>query len=144
MQLFDSSQAAMLEDRIADRQSFVDYQNVRLDAGGNGERQSHVHAARISLYRLIKEVADFGEPFDLRKERISLAPRKSEQRRIHINVFDTGEFRIEAGAQLEQGRDASLVPNVTTGRLQGSGNDLEQSGLAATVRADDADDITGI
>src|SRR5882672_304265 len=44
LQILEAAQATMLEDCIANGKRLVDYQNVRLYARGNGERQSNVHA----------------------------------------------------------------------------------------------------
>ena len=46
---------------VADRQGFIDDQNVRVDAGGDGKSQPNVHSAGIGLDRLVDEVADARE-----------------------------------------------------------------------------------
>ncbi len=115
----------MLEHCIANGQRLVDYQNVRLYARGDGERQSHVHAAGISFYRLIKKLPNLCEPFDLWKQRICSAPRESQQRGIHVNVFNAGELRVKAGSQFQQRGDAAFVPHIAMGRLQCARDNLQ-------------------
>src|SRR5436190_14001635 len=131
----------MLEYSVTDSQGFVDDQNVGFNARRDRKRQAHVHAAGVSLDRLMNEVADFGKAFDLREERVSFATRKAQQGRVHIDVFDAGKFGIEAGAQFEQCRYPAFVPNLSLRWLERAGDDLQQRRLAAAVGTDDADDV---
>ena len=66
--------------------------------GGNRERESDIHTAGISLDRLIKKIADLCESLDLGEQRVGFAARKPEQRCVHVDVFDAGEFRIKTRA----------------------------------------------
>src|SRR6185369_1317374 len=61
--------------------------------------------------------------------------------RVHVDVFDAGEFRIKAGAQFEQRGDPSFMPNFTVRGFERTGDNLQQRGLAATVGPDDADHV---
>src|SRR5205807_6246478 len=83
--------------------------------------------------------SNLSEAFDVREQGIGFAPRQSEQRRVHVNVLDASEFRIEAGAQFEQRCDAPLMQNFTVGWFQRPRNDLKQRRLATAVRPDEAD-----
>jgi len=87
---------------------------------------------------LIEELADLCEAFDRRKQTISFAARQTQQRSIQVNVFDATELRIETGAQFQQRRYASFVPDISMSRLQGPGDDLQERRLATTVWTDDA------
>ncbi len=91
----------MLKDCIAHGECFVDDQYLRRDGDSDGEREPHVHAARISLQRLIDEVANLSEARNLGKQSFCLRSRKTEQRSVHEDVLDAGELRVEAGAELE-------------------------------------------
>ena len=53
LHLPDATHAAMLKDRVADREGFVDDQDLRMRADGNGEGEADVHAARIGLDVLV-------------------------------------------------------------------------------------------
>ena len=64
----------MLENCVADRERFVNDQNVRFDARGDGKSEADIHTARISLDWLVKKRSDFRKPFDSREERSSFAP----------------------------------------------------------------------
>ena len=58
-------QALLLEARVADREDLVHHQDLRLQMGSHGERQPHVHAARVVLDRRVEELLDLGEGDDL-------------------------------------------------------------------------------
>src|SRR5438270_12509824 len=64
LQFLHAAEAAMLKDCVAHGQCFVNQKNFRLDTRGDRKSQSHEHAAGISLYWLIKKLADLCEPFD--------------------------------------------------------------------------------
>ena len=57
--------AFMFEIGIADRERFIDNQNIRSLRGRDAESQPHDHSARIGAQRHIDVVADFGKRFDL-------------------------------------------------------------------------------
>ena len=59
------AKAFFLKLGVADRQDFVDNENLGLEMGGDGEGEAHIHAARIALDRRIEESLDFGEGDDL-------------------------------------------------------------------------------
>ena len=58
-------EAALLELGVADREHLVDEQDLRLEVRGDGEREPHVHAARVALDRRVDELLDAGELDDL-------------------------------------------------------------------------------
>src|SRR5712691_745620 len=84
------------------------------------------------------KVANLRKAFDLGNQGFRFAARKPDQSRIHENVFQARELRIESGAEFQQGRDAALVPDVAVRGFERAGNDLEQSGFAAAVRPNDS------
>src|SRR6266404_4953667 len=86
----------------------------------------------------MNERANFGEAFDLRNQTFRFAVRKPDQSRIHENVFQARELRIESGAELQQGGNAALVPDVAVRGLKRAGDDLQESGFAAAVRPNDS------
>ena len=64
-QLVHLAHAALAEIDVAHGQRFIHQQNFGIHIDGHGEGQPHHHAARIRLDRLVDEVADFGEGFDV-------------------------------------------------------------------------------
>ncbi len=67
-----------------------------------------------------------------------LFPRKAHQRGVHEHVLDPSELEIETGAEFEQRRDATVVPDVSMRRLERARDDLQESGFAAAIWTDDA------
>ena len=59
------AEALLLEARVADRQHLVDDQDLGLEVRGDGEREPHVHAARVVLHRRVDEPLDLRERDDL-------------------------------------------------------------------------------
>src|ERR1019366_471561 len=64
-QFVDLAHAALPEINVAHRQSLVHDENVGVQMHGHGERQTHYHAAGVSLDRLVDVGADLGEFQDL-------------------------------------------------------------------------------
>ena len=70
--------AFLLEEDIANRQRFINDQNVRVDMSDNRKGQPDIHPAGISLDRLINKVANIGEGHDFVKSRIDIALAQAE------------------------------------------------------------------
>ena len=113
------------------------------DGDRDRESETDVHAARISLHRLIDEFADLGEARDFRHQSLSFRLGKPDQRRVHEDVLDAGELRIESGAELEQRRDSTFKPNRSVRRFECAGDDLQQRRLARAVWTNDAGGCAG-
>ena len=64
--------AALAEVDVADRQRFIHQQDLGVHVDGHGEGQPHHHAAGIGLHRLVDELADLGERFDVRVALVDL------------------------------------------------------------------------
>src|SRR4030095_11687283 len=79
---------------------------------------------------------DLGEP------RLHLAPRDAEQRSIQDRVLAPGELRVEAAAELEQGRDSARDDDLALRRTQRARKDLQERALPRAVPADDADRLS--
>src|SRR6266849_6099665 len=54
------------------------------------------------------------------------------------NFGEACELRIDSGAELQQGGNAALMPDVAVRGLKRAGDDLQQSGFAAAVRPNDS------
>ena len=57
-------QALFLEGGIAHRQHFVDQQDLRLQVGGDGKGQAHLHPGAVMLEGGIDELLDLGKGHD--------------------------------------------------------------------------------
>src|SRR6516162_2069907 len=62
--LFHLAQTLFLKHGIADRQHFVDNENVWLQVRSNRKGKPHIHARRIALDGCIKKTFDFGKCHD--------------------------------------------------------------------------------
>ncbi len=96
------------------------------------------------------------EPGELGHGHVLDAGHRHADLRGHQEILPDGEVREDA-ATLGHGADAAAGPaicgerrhhvavevNVTGGRREGSGTDVEQGGLAAPVRSQEGDDGTG-
>src|SRR5258705_8160687 len=101
LHLFDSAHATVLKDCVTYRKRLIDDQNVGVGVDGYSERESHVHAARISLYGLVNEVSEFRKALNFWQSGLSFGSRESHQGRIHINVLDPGELEVESRTQFK-------------------------------------------
>jgi hypothetical protein len=132
-------EALALEGLVADGEHLVDDQDVRLEVRGDGERQAHVHPARVALHGGVDEPLHLRERDDLVELRLDLAPPHPEDGAVQVDVVAAGELGVEAGADLEQRADGAADPSLARGRDGDAREDLEQRRLARAVVADDAD-----
>ncbi len=122
--LVDLAHAALAKIDIAYGEGLIDEQDLGFHVDGDGKGQAHAHAARVSLYRLIDELANLGELFDLWKLRVDFTAREAEDRGVHVDVLASGEFLIEARAQFKQCCDAAVDGNFAFGGMQYARDDL--------------------
>ena len=64
---------------------------------------------------------------------------KSKHRSVQIDILDPGVFHVESGSKLQQCRDTSIHVHFASGRIQNTGDDLQNRRFTGTVRPDDAD-----
>ena len=69
------------------------------------------------LNRCIKKFLDLGEHHDFVELPPDLCAGHAEDRAVEIDVFPTGELRVETSAHFEQACDASPKYDPTSGRL---------------------------
>ena len=131
------SQAFLLECGITDCQHLIHQQNLRLQVGGDGKGQAHVHAARIALDGCIDELFDLGEIHDLVEFALDFNPLHAQDGAVQVDVLAPGQFGVEAGAHLEQAGDAALDLDPPAGGGGDAREDLEQGALAGAVAPDD-------
>ena len=112
------AEALLLEPRVADREHFVDDQDLRLEVRRDREREPHVHAARVVLHRRVDEALDLGEGDDLVELARDLRAAHAENRAVQENVLAAGQLRMKPGADFEQRADAP--DECAHGRASGS------------------------
>ncbi len=102
LQLAQLRHTARRESRVANRERFIDDENLGVDVDRNRERQPYEHAARVGLDRQIDELPDFRKGQDAIVSRINLGGAQPQQGSVEIDVVVPGELRIEARPELEQ------------------------------------------
>ena len=83
-------------------------QDLGLEVRRDGEREPHVHAARVALDRRVEEPLDPGELDDLVELASDLGRAHAEDRAVEVDVLAAGELGVKAGADLEQRADAAV------------------------------------
>ena len=102
------AQALALEVSVADGEHLVDEQDVRLEVGGDGEAEPHVHAARVVLDRRVEErPTPANSTISSNCVAISCAAH-AEDRAVEEDVLAAGQLGVEPGADLEQRADAAV------------------------------------
>src|SRR5258707_3564777 len=89
------------------------------------------------------EVADFGELFDFAESLVDLTRGQAQNRAVQIDVVASAEFRIKAGAELEQRRNTSGHRDRARGWQQNAGDHLQQRAFAGSVFANDTERLAG-
>src|SRR5271165_1236853 len=119
--LVNLAQAALPEVNVADGKSLIHQQHVWIDMYGDRKSQSDRHTARISLYRMIHELADFSEVGNALELAIDLPLAQPQNCRVQINIVASRELRIESRAQFEQRRHPPAHLYLAGTRMQNTG-----------------------
>ena len=72
------------------------------------------------------------------KRLCDLAPGQAEHDAVDEDVLAAGDFRVKAGAELDEGGDPPVDRDRAGRRFRDAGNDLERRALPGSVPADDA------
>ena len=131
----------LLEFGVADGEDFVDDEDFGVEVGGDGETQPHHHAAAVTLHRGVDIAFAAAEVDYLVELAVNLVAFHAEDAAVHVDVFAAGEFRVEAGAYLEERGYAATGVDAAGGGGGDAAEELEQGALAGAVLADDAEDI---
>jgi hypothetical protein len=97
-ELLNPANAALLKEKIADRQRFVHDQDVGIHMNRHSESEPDEHATGIGFYRAIDEISYFRKLFNRRYALSGLCIGKTENGRVQENVFAPGELRIKPSA----------------------------------------------
>ena len=79
---------------------------------------------------------DLGEVDDLVPLAVDRGLLQAEDGAVEVDVLPPGQFRMEAGADLQQAADAPAVLDLAGSGGGDAGEDLEQVALAGAVAAD--------
>jgi hypothetical protein len=138
-ELLDIALAFRLERLVADRERFVDDENVGVGMGANGKSQSRHHAGRVILYLLIEKRTDSGKLGDRRKPPLHLVAFKPENRAADPRIFASCQRAVEAGAKRQDRRNAAMHLDAAGCRRGDAADDLQKRRLTGAVAADNAD-----
>ena len=133
-ELLHPPEAAALELGVPDREHLVDEHDLRLEVRGDGEREPHVHPARVALDRRVDEPLDTGELDDRVEALVDLAALHPEDRAVQVDVLATRELGMEARPDLEQAADAAADLDAPARGGRDPREHLEQGRLPAPFR----------
>jgi hypothetical protein len=133
------SQAFLLEGGIAYGEYFVNEKDFGLEVGGDSEGEAHLHAAAVMLQGGVEEAFHFREGYDLVELAADFCGAHAEDGAAHEDVFASGEFGVETGADFEKAADAAVKFGVSFGGAGDAGEDFKERALAGAVAADQAD-----
>ena len=96
------SETFFLKFNIADRQNFVNNQNVWLKMSCHCESEAYVHAARVALYWRINKSLYFSKSNNGIEHTINLLFAHAEQGSVEVDILPTREFWMEACSHLKK------------------------------------------
>ena len=134
-------EALLLERGVADREHLVDQQHVGVDLDRDREGEPDLHARRVVLQLEVDELVQLGE---LEHGLEPLARRgwaQAEHDAVDEHVVARREIRVEADAELDEGREAAVDQHPAGVGTVDPGEALEQRALARPVAADDAEEL---
>src|SRR5687768_7960160 len=134
-------QALTLEPHVADRKNLVHYEDIGVEVGRDREGEPGVHARGVALDWSVEKSFNFGKLDDGIKLSLKLRALHSNDRAVEENVFATRELRVKSSADFEQTADAPLDVDFAFGQFDDPRKNFEESALAGTVPADDANDL---
>ena len=140
----DLAEALALELLVADGEHLVEQQHVGLDVRGDGEAEPHVHPRRVGAHGQVDELLELRERDDLVHRLAHARAREAVDRAVQVDVLAPGEVGVEAGAELEQRRDAAAGLDAAARRLDDLRDEPQQRRLARAVTADEPDRLAGL
>src|SRR5579872_7124570 len=126
---FHAAHALFLERRVSNGEYLIHDQDVRFEVSSNREGEAQVHAAGVALDRRVYELVHFRESHDLIEFTHDFAPTHSENSAIQIDILSPGQFRMEAGADLQQARHPPADLDAPGRRLGDPGENLQEGAL---------------
>jgi hypothetical protein len=138
-ELADLVEALAGEGLVTHRQHLVDQQDVRVDVDGHREAQARVHARRVGLDGRVDEALQLGEGHDVVEALLHLPAGETQHDPVDGDVLAPADLGMEAGAQLDEGRDAAAHHQAAARGPRDAGHQLQQRRLAGAVLADHAE-----
>ncbi len=127
-----------MEGFVADGEGLVDDEDFGIEGDGDGEGEAEEHAGGVGFDGLIDEVSDVGEGGDVVVFLLDVVFVAALYEALEEDIFATGEFGVETGAEFEECGNAALDVDGAGGGLEGAGDKLEEGGFPGAVASDDA------
>src|SRR5262249_8395795 len=126
---------------VAHRENFVNKQNFGLEMGRHRKGKAHLHSRAVVFQRCVEEPFDLRKTHDGVKLTKDLALAHPQNRAAQEHILATGEFRMEASADFQEGTDAAADFRMSFGRLCNAREELEEGCLARAIPADQTDNF---
>jgi hypothetical protein len=137
-------ETALLEGCVADCQSLVHKEDVRLEVGCDAEAEAHLHARGVVLHLAIDGALEARELDDLVESARDLLPLQAHERPREEDVLPSRQKWGEPCADLDQRADSTGDRNISRGRIHDPGEDLEKSRLAGAILAHQRPRLAGL
>ena len=137
--ILDKSIAFGAKSLVTDREGFVDDQNIGVGMRADSKGEPRRHPARIEFDRLIKEIADPGKGGNRGESCLDSGTPHAQNGTADQGIFPACQFMIEPGPERQNWRHPAVDADSSMRRQGDPANDLQQSGFAGAVAADNAD-----
>ncbi len=132
------TRALLHELSISDTHELVDDQDLRLDSRSYRESKPSPHSVRVGSHGKVNGVAKPGETHNLPIALPKLLQAKAEEHPVQEDIVSSRQVVLEASAQLQQRRYATVDPDVAGGRLQDLCQHETESRFPRPVGSNDA------
>src|SRR5215204_4496517 len=119
-------EALLLKLCVTHCEHFIDDEYLWLQMYGNCKRQTHIHAAGVTFDGRINELIYFVEGDYLIEFSLDLHFLHAENRAVEVDVFASGQFRMEAGTDFEERANAAAYFNFAFSRGGDARKDFQQ------------------
>jgi len=134
-------EAFFLELVVPYGEDFIDQEYVGFQVGGNGEGQSHIHAAGVAFDGGFQEFFHASEVYDFVEFGLDFGAVHAEDGSVEKDVFLAGEFGVKAGADFEEAADFAVEGDAAFGGRSDAAEEFEEGGFASSVSSNEADDF---
>lgn len=131
-----------MEFQITNCKYLVDDEDLGFKEGGDGKAETDFHATGVTLGGGVKVALYAGEIDNLIEFTGDLGFGHTHNGAVHVDILTACHFGMEAGADLKEGGDTSIVADVASGGGGNVAEEFEQRALACAILTDDANDIT--
>src|SRR5262249_23196782 len=123
--LTDLAETLLLKVRVANRQNFIDQQDLRIEMGRHGEGKFRIHPTRVALSRSVEESFDLGKGDDRIEMALDFPLAHSQDSAAEEDVFAARELGMESGSDLQEAADPPIQLRSSFRRLGDPGEDFQ-------------------